>query len=92
MEFDWHEGKRQWLLQDREIDLVEMKQLFDGRPRMTVASPRDGEDRKVSVSELDGKCYAVVWMWREDIIWLITARRARKNEEKAYYQLAGKDA
>ena len=87
MEFGWDEGKRQWLLSDREIDFEGMKQLFDGRPRLSLPSPRDGEDRQVSIGEIDGKLYAVVWMWRDETIWMITARRARKSEEKRYYEL-----
>ena len=90
MEFGWDEGKRQWLLEDREIDFVGMQQLFDGRPRLTSPSPRDDEDRRISIGEVNGKLYAVVWMWREDMIWMITARRARKTEEKRYYELLRK--
>lgn len=64
-----------------------MRQIFDGRPRLTVPSPRDDEDRQVSIAEVNEKLYAVVWMWRDDTIWRITARRAWKSEERRYDQL-----
>ena len=86
MEFDWDPGKRQYLLDDRAIDFEDMLQLFDGRPRLTLPSPRDGEDRYLSIAEIDGKCFVVVWMWRDETIWLISARRARKKEAQWYYQ------
>ncbi|MGE3645780.1 MAG: BrnT family toxin [Beijerinckiaceae bacterium] len=87
MIFGWHEGKRLYVLEDRSIDFEDMVAIFDGRPRLTAASPQKGEDRFVSVGEINGKFFAVVWMWREETIWIVTARRARAREEQAYRKL-----
>lgn len=91
MNFGWDEGKRLWLLDDRSIDFEDMKQLFDGRPRMTYPSDRHGEARLVSVGEIENKMFAVVWMWRDEGIWMITSRRAWKDEERRYRELLRKD-
>ncbi|MBO0904549.1 BrnT family toxin [Jiella sonneratiae] len=86
MDFGWDEGKRNWLIDDLQIDFHDMKALFDGRPRLSYPSPRTGEDRFVSVGEVKGRLFAVVWMWRGNAIWMITARRAWKREERHYLE------
>lgn len=88
MEFGWNEAKRRLVLDDRRIDFEDMKALFDGRPRLTYPSHRHDEDRFVSVGEIGGRLFAVVWMWREETLWIVTARRAWKSEERAYMQQA----
>ncbi|WP_167591657.1 BrnT family toxin [Jiella endophytica] len=90
MKFGWDEGKRRWVLSDRKIDLADMTALFDGRPRVSYSSPRNGEDRIVSVGEINGRLFAVIWMWREETLWLITARRAWKREERQYLAMIEK--
>jgi uncharacterized protein len=90
MEFEWSEAKRQWVLQERGIDFIRVASaLFDGRPILTVPSPRGGEERFLSVGLIEGRMFAAVWMWRNDVIRLITARRARDEEEKRYRALFG---
>ncbi|MBP0618129.1 BrnT family toxin [Jiella mangrovi] len=88
--FDWDDGKRRWLIEDRQIDLEDMTVLFDGRPRFSYPSQRAGEDRVVSVGEINGRIFAVVWMWRGDVLWLITARRAWKREERQFLTEIGR--
>ena len=90
MTIDCNEAKRLKVLQDREIDLRGMKWVFDGRQRFTYQSVRNGEDRNVTIAELDGKLHAVIWMWRDEVIWVITARRAWKKEERKYLDLAAR--
>lgn len=82
MEFDWDENKRQAVLADRGIDFVDMTLAFDGRLRLTRSSVRHGEERRVSVAEIHGKLYVVVWMPRPPVIWIITARRAWTSESR----------
>ncbi len=87
MPFGWDEGKRQWVLADRQIDFEDMKTLFDGRPRLSYPSARDGEERVISVGEINDRLFAVVWMWRGETLWMITARRAWKAEERRFREL-----
>jgi uncharacterized DUF497 family protein len=90
MEFEWFEAKRLWVLQERGIDFIRVASaLFDGRPILTVRSPQGGEERFLSIGLIEGRMFAVVWMWRDDVIRLITARRARDEEEKRYRALFG---
>lgn len=90
MEFTWDEAKREWVLAERGIDFLRVAfELFDGRPLLTVPTPRDEEDRFLSVGLIEGKFFAVVWTWRDNAVRIITARRARDEEEKRYCAVYG---
>jgi len=90
MDFEWDEAKRGKVLFERGIDFVSLAPaLFDGRPVMTVQSPRADEERFVTIGAVEGRFFAVVWMWRNEAIRLISARRARDGEERYYHALFG---
>jgi hypothetical protein len=63
--------------------------LFDGRPVLTVPTPRGKEERFLSIGSIEGKFFAVIWTWREGALRIITARRARDAEEEQYRSLYG---
>jgi len=74
----------------RGIDFLRVAfELFDGRPLLTVPTPRGEEDRFLSIGLIEGKIFAVVWTWRDDAVRIITARRARDEEEKRYSAVYG---
>ncbi|MEO5357359.1 MAG: BrnT family toxin [Nitrospirae bacterium YQR-1] len=87
MIFEWSEEKRFKVLKKRKLDFMDAKDLFDGRRLITVLSPRGSENRWLSIGEIDGRLIAVVWMWRDDAIRIITMRRARDEEKRKYYTL-----
>lgn len=90
MEFSWDEPKRKWVLAERGIDFLRVAfELFDGGPLLTVPTPRGDEDRFLSIGPIEGKFFAVIWMWRDGTIRIVTARRARHEEEKRYRALYG---
>jgi uncharacterized DUF497 family protein len=53
MEFEWSEAKRLAVLEARRLDFLDGRRLFDGRPICTAPPPRGGEQRCVSIGELD---------------------------------------
>jgi uncharacterized protein len=89
MEFEWSEGKRGWVLDERGLDFADAPLLFDGRPLLTVPSPRDGEDRWLSLGAIEGRLIAVVWTWRGETVRIITMRRASDGEKRRYRALHG---
>jgi hypothetical protein len=90
VEFTWNEAKRERVLAERGIDFLRVAfSLFDGRPLLTVPAPRDGEERFLSTGPIEGKFFAVIWMWRDGAIRIVTARRARDVEEKRDRALYG---
>jgi len=90
LEFAWDESKREWVLAARGIDFLRVAlELFDGRPVLTAPALRTDEERFLSVGPIEGRFFAVVWMWRNGAIRIITARRARDAEEERYRALYG---
>ena len=89
MEFEWWEAKRLAVLRDRGLDFLDARRLFDGRDNYAVPSPRGGEQRWVSVGELDKVMVAVVWTRRGDAVRIITMRRARDEEKRRYRAIYG---
>lgn len=88
--FAWDEKKRQSNIAKHGIDFLFASQMFDGRVRLDFDSPRSREQGTLSIAELDGKLIAVAWTWRDDdVVRIISARRARREEERAYRQLFG---
>ena len=84
MEFEWDESKRAANLAKHHLDLLTGAALFDGRPVLSFPSPRVGEERFVTIGDLEGELVAVVWMRRAEAIRLISLRRARDAEKRAY--------
>jgi uncharacterized DUF497 family protein len=89
MDFEWFEDKRLWTLKDRGLDFRDCRHLFDGRPIYTYPSPREGEQRFVSVGIIEHRFIAVIWMERDNGRRIISMRRARDGEETKYRALLG---
>jgi uncharacterized protein len=89
MEYEWDENKRLTTLEARGLDFRDAYHLFDGRPLCSYPSPRDEEQRLVSVGLLEGRCIAVVWMQRAGARRIISMRRARDGEARRYHALFG---
>jgi uncharacterized protein len=87
--FEWDEAKRRRVLRERGIDFVDAQAALDGRPAYTYRSARADEERWVTVAYLEAMAVAVVWTPRGDSIRIITARRARDGERRAYRALHG---
>jgi uncharacterized DUF497 family protein len=86
---EWDEAKRRAVLRERGLDFRDAEALFDGRPINHVPSPRNNEHRLASTAEMSGKLFTVVWTWREENQRIITLRRARDGEERAYRKVYG---
>ncbi len=87
--FEWDEVKRLKTLKDRVLDFKDTWQVFDGRPVLHLPSWRNNESRFVSVAEINGDLYTVVWTWRGDNQRIISFRRARNAEKGAYRKVHG---
>jgi len=83
--FEWDENKRLKNIESKNLDFVDAVIVFDGRAVMSAPSRYPLEDRFVSTAVLDdGKFYTVVWTWRSVARRIISFRRARNGEERAY--------
>ena len=89
MDYEWDEAKRLRTIQDRGLDFIDTRFLFDGRPVFHYQSSRHGEERFVTVGYLSEIAIAVVWTLRDGARRIISMRRARNAEERAYRALHG---
>ena len=85
-EFEWDEEKRGSTLEKHGIDFHDAARLFDGRPTLHAPSKQPGEERWVVTGSLNGSIASVVYTFRDGRIRIITARRARKNEQREYHE------
>jgi uncharacterized protein len=75
------------VLDARRLDFLDGRRLFDGRPVLTARSPRGGEERWITIGEINNETIAVVWTRRSSIIRIITMRKARGEEKRQYEAL-----
>jgi uncharacterized DUF497 family protein len=90
MGFEWDEGKRRSNIVKHGMDFQRACEIFDGRPRLDIGSPRRGEHRTLTIAVLNVTLIAVTWTLRgEDSVRVISVRRARRAEERQYRQVHG---
>ena len=87
--FEWDENKQIWNLEKHRLDFVAAGLLFDGRPTVTATANNPDETRYVTTTTIGEKFYTVVRTWRANARRIISFRRARDVEERAYRQIHG---
>ena len=87
--FEWDEDKRLLNLEKHGLDFIDAQLLFDGRKTITAPSDYPVEARFFTIAIFNGKFHTVVWTWREETRRIISFRRARHGEERAYRQVHG---
>jgi uncharacterized DUF497 family protein len=87
MEYEWDEAKCLANLRKHGIDFTDVPVVFDG-DTLTVEDNRYsyGEQRFVTFGLLQGRVIAVVHTEREDCTRIISARKARKYEQRTYFE------
>ena len=81
--FDWDERKSRSNLAKHGIDFDSAVEIFYG-PVVLFRSDRNNEERWIAVGSSENRLIAVVFTRRAEVIRIISARRARKNEERDY--------
>ncbi|MFQ5652482.1 MAG: BrnT family toxin [bacterium] len=88
MKFEWDEHKNEANIKKHGIAFEDASKIFL-RPRIEKRSDRGGERRYITVGEVNNRIIAVVYTPRGDKIRIISARKARKNEEREYRSIQG---
>jgi uncharacterized DUF497 family protein len=81
--FEWDDQKRELNLAKHGIDFDSAIEVFHG-PIMLGRSDRNSEERWTALGYSGDRLILVVFTRRTDVIRIISARRARKNEEREY--------
>jgi uncharacterized protein len=87
--FEWDEAKRLINIEKHNLDFLDAQLLFDGRASITSESDYPVEARYVTTTLINGRFHTVVWTWRDGVRRIISFRRARYGEERAYRQVHG---
>lgn len=82
---DWDAEKAASNRRKHGIDFDEAIEVFYG-VHLLRRSDRNEEERWIAIGESEGRVVAVVFTWRGSTLRIISARRARRNEERAYRQ------
>jgi uncharacterized protein len=81
--FEWDSRKSDSNLAKHGIDFDGASEIFY-EPIFLRRSDRNNEERWIAVGLSGDRLITVVFTRRADVIRIISARRARKNEERAY--------
>ena len=81
--FEWDEIKSDANLIKHGISFDDASGIFYG-PVSLHPSNRNNEERWVAIGFLENRLIAVIFTRRSNVIRIISARRARKNEERRY--------
>lgn len=81
--FEWDKFKSEANLAKHGIDFEDASAIFY-RPIVLRRSDRHNEERWIAIGALEARFIAVVFTRRAEVIRIISARRARKNEESEY--------
>ena len=81
--FEWDEQKNLRNLTKHTIGFDDASEIFYGQIFLRL-SDRNNEERWVAIGSLENRLITVVFTRRADVVRIISARRARKNEEREY--------
>ncbi len=83
-DFGWDPKKRESNLRDHKIDFDDVRVIFDGYTFIR-RSDRHDEVRYQIFGYVQGQEIAVACALRGSLCWVISARRARRDERRKYY-------
>ena len=84
--FEWDDTKRKFNIKKHGIDFIDAPIIFSGYT-LTIEDDRYdyGEERFVTFGILDGRVVAVAHTETEELIRIISIRKATRYEEKVYF-------
>ncbi|MGH6803327.1 MAG: BrnT family toxin [Methyloceanibacter sp.] len=87
MRFEWDERKRQSNLEKHAVDFADLESLFAGET-VTVLDERFeyDEHRYITLGLLKGIVLAVAHTETDEVIRIISARRATRYEQEIYFK------
>lgn len=81
--FEWDEGKNRANLIKHGISFDDASQIFYG-PVVIKRSDRNDEERSLAIGKIDDRILTVIFTRRDRAIRIISARRPRPDEKRAY--------
>lgn len=87
MEFEWDEGKRKSNIKKHGFDFPDAIKVFEGAT-FTIQDNRFdyGEKRYITLGMLEGIVVVIAHSEEDELIRIISIRKATKNEQKIYFK------
>ena len=88
LEFEWDEAKARVNLQKHRVSFLTASVIFLNERLERIDDRKEyGELRWIALGRVDSEVYRVVFTWRgENLVRLISAQRASKDEREIYYR------
>ena len=87
MRFEWDEAKRRTNLQRHGFDFLDADKILDGETVSFLDDRFDyGEIRILTFGMLRGRVVAIAHTETDEVIRVISIRKASKNEEETYFK------
>ena len=86
MNFEWDDEKSQRTLAERGIDFASIVKVWNDDDAIEITARSDTEPRWAKIGKFEEIIYVVIFTRRNSRIRIISARRARPNEEIIYGQ------
>ncbi|MBT4136352.1 MAG: BrnT family toxin [Candidatus Latescibacteria bacterium] len=86
MQFEWDEVKNQINVEKHGIHFMDAKEIFQSSVYEFLSGQWHGESRILAVGLLKDVEITVIYTMRGDRVRIISARVARKNERKKYWE------
>jgi uncharacterized protein len=93
MQFEWDEAKSEACFRNRGFDFAYAAFAFADPDRMVRQDSRYsyGEDRYQLIGRVEGRLFVLVYTPRNDVMRIISARKANQREVKLYENRAYED-
>lgn len=85
MEFEFDPGRSESNRKKHGIDFVEAQELWDNPNHVIVPARSITEERYALIGRRENRIWACIFTSRNKNLRIISARRARKDEEAGYY-------
>jgi uncharacterized DUF497 family protein len=88
--FEWDDEKSEANLRERGFDCAHAAMFFETAVLEMDDTRADYGDRRIqAIGLVDGDFLFVVYTWRKDVRWMISARRANRKERDIYGKVYG---
>ncbi|MCP5061478.1 MAG: BrnT family toxin [Ignavibacteriae bacterium] len=86
MRFEWDENKNEVNIKKHSIAFEDAAKVFFNK-RIVKPSNRKNEKLFITIGEVNNHIVTIAYTLRDNKIRIISARKARENEEKEYYSI-----
>ncbi len=86
MKYEWDENKSRLNKEKHGINFNAATNLWNDKDRIEIQTTFPDEDRSILIAKIENKLWAAIYTKRNDVIRIISVRRARKKETMLYEQ------